>query len=173
MRNKFFTRQLCALRQCAIAPDKFAGYEKGMVITMERKKAQITIQNIQHDISEEMTENIYAGFYTFHNGSHIVTYEEYANDEDARQSTQNLLKFTDSTVQITKKGLVHSKMIFTKGTCHKDFYQTPFGTFDMEIDTHDVHIKTGADSLHAELHYHLHLNRAPVSLCTIKIDIRF
>ena len=109
------------MRQGAKAPKKFAGYEKGMVITMERKKAQITIQNIQHDISEEMTENIYAGFYTFHNGSHIVTYEEYANDEDARQSTQNLLKFTDSTVQITKKGLVHSKMIFTKMIFTKSF----------------------------------------------------
>lgn len=140
---------------------------------MERKKAQITIQNIQHDISEETTENIYSGFYTFHNGSHIVTYEEYIDDEDPGKSTKNLLKFTDSTVEITKKGLIRSKMVFTKNICHKDFYQTPFGTFDMVIDTHDVQIKTGANALHAELHYHLHLNQAPVSLCTIKINICF
>ena len=36
VKNKFFTRQICALRQGAKAPKKFAGYEKGMVINMKR-----------------------------------------------------------------------------------------------------------------------------------------
>ena len=41
VKNKFFTRQICALRQGAKAPKKFAGYEKGKVFYMKNENTEI------------------------------------------------------------------------------------------------------------------------------------
>lgn len=139
---------------------------------MKNKEIKITIKGIQHDISDECMENTYVGQYTAMSDSHIIKYDEYLEEENATQVTnKNLVKISKDSIHITKKGAVNTQMHFQQGKKHYSVYQTPFGNFDMMIDTEQLTICKSENTINANIIYSLSLNHCPVSKCTIQIQV--
>lgn len=145
---------------------------------MKSKEITITVKGIQHDISEECTENTYTGIYTSLADQHIVKYDEYMVDADKEPiadiekfTAKNLVKISKDSVHITKKGAVNTQMYFEQGKKHHGVYQTPFGNFDMKIETEHLNISETSHTISIEILYTLSLNKCPVSKCTIHMQI--
>lgn len=139
---------------------------------MNNTNVKITIQGTQHDISEETTEATYSGCYRFLSGKHIITYDEYFEEEGTLPSKNtNLIKIDSDSIQITKKGTVTTQMYFENGKKHFGTYQTPFGTFDMMLYTNQLTLQKTEQIISATINYELSLNNCPVSKCTIHIYI--
>lgn len=136
-------------------------------------KVQIKILSTQHDISDETMETIYTGNYRNLSGKHIISYDEYFEEEGTIPSkSTNLVKIEGDAIQITKKGTVNTQMYFKSSKDYKDLYQTPFGSFDMLIQTERLEIKEMQNQISATICYTLSLNHVPVSKCTIQMEIK-
>lgn len=139
---------------------------------MNTNKVQITIESIQHDISEEVMKTVYSGNYRNVNQKHLISYEEYFEDEGNPPSKNtNLIKITKDSVYINKKGVLNTQMHFEAGKTHSGKYQTPFGCFDMLIHTEQLTITTTKEAIIADIVYSLSLNQSPISRCTIQMRI--
>lgn len=139
---------------------------------MKIREIKITIKGTQHDILEETTENTYTGQYTYLSDTHIIKYNEYLEEENTVPAVnKNLVKINDTSIHITKKGAVNTQMHFEQGKKHYDVYQTPFGDFNMMIDTEQVTVQKNKDILDVTIVYSLSLNHCPVSKCTIQMQI--
>ena len=69
------------------------------------QKAEIRIYSTQHDISEERVENIYIGEYRFLAGAHVITYEEFfQNEGNLPVKSTSLIKVGENYIHIAKKG---------------------------------------------------------------------
>lgn len=145
---------------------------------MKSKEITITISGTQHDISEDSMENTYIGQYAVMTGQHIIKYDEYAIEDDDMQASdavkyinKNLVKINSNSVHITKKGAVNTQMYFEQGKKYNGVYQTPFGNFDMMIETEQLNISEASHTISIEILYALSLNKCPVSKCTIHMQI--
>lgn len=139
---------------------------------IENKNVQITIKGTQHDISDSSMETTYLGSYRQLAGKHVISYNEYFEEDGAPPSTNaNLIKIDNGTIHITKKGTVNTQMHFESGKKHHGIYQTPFGSFDMVIHTEKLAILETEQGLVADILYTLSLNHCPVSKCTIQIKV--
>lgn len=140
---------------------------------MRNTNVTITIDAIQHDISNESTKNIYQGHYKKLSDKHVISYEEsFSENGETEMISKNLIKFTNDSVHITKRGAVNSQMHFETEKTHIDKYQTPFGIFDMTIDTKKVLVDTLTDGFRITLSYTLSMNQAIVSNSTLTIHIQ-
>lgn len=135
----------------------------------------VTIQGTQRDgETEETIETIHQGKHRVMAGKNIVLYEEIHLDEAQSSTTitKNIMKIEEDSLSLTKKGLIHTKMIFRKDFTHHGFYQTPFGIFDMTIHTTDLQITRQPDHYRLKIQYSLSLNKQHVSDCYLKIQIQ-
>ena len=140
---------------------------------MNNNKVQIKILSTQHDISEETMETIYTGNYRKLADKHVIAYDEYFEEEGCAPSKNtNLIKITTDSVEITKKGTVTTRMLFKSGETYKDIYQTPFGGFDMLLETEQLEISETDNHISVTICYSLSLNHAQVSRCTIQMQIK-
>ena len=136
-------------------------------------KAEITIYSTQHDISEETTETVYTGEYRFLAGTHVISYDEYFQEEGNTPSkTTSLIKINENFIHIAKKGIITTQMHFDTYKTYQGNYQTPFGSFAMLIDTEQISVNEQENEIQADFTYHLSLNHCPVSKCTIQIRIK-
>lgn len=140
---------------------------------MKNTEVTITIDSIQHDTDGERTQNVYKGHYKKLSDKHVISYEEsFAENGEESLISKNLIKFTKDTVHITKRGAVNSQMHFEAGKTHADKYHTPFGLFDMVIDTKKVSIEPMANGFFITLCYTMRMNQAVVSDTTLTIHIQ-
>lgn len=139
---------------------------------MQKQEIAITIKGTQQDITEESIENTYTGQCTLLSDCHIIQYEEYLDEEAGSHSAcRNLVRIDEHSIRITKKGAVNTKMHFKQGKKHFGVYQTPFGNFDMIIETKQLSIQHKDSEIHADITYSLSLNRCPASQCRIQMKI--
>lgn len=105
---------------------------------MMTRKGQLTVIGSQRDESgEEQTTRITAAaeYYTG-NGSFYILYEE--STADGGEITKNMIKLKGSTLELTKKGAVNTRMIFEPEQEHMTLYSTPFGSLPLGICTDTV-----------------------------------
>lgn len=139
---------------------------------MEKHNITITIDSIQHDISEETVTTCYSGTYAHTADYQLLCYDEYYEAEGLDVAkTSTLVKVAGRNVTITKKGIISTKMYFSPGKIFDGTYQTPFGSFDMRITTESIEIAspTPARLVDITLKYQLSLNGSAVSRYTIHI----
>lgn len=117
---------------------------------------------------ETMTEA--AGEYYLRNGAHYIMFEE--KEAGFTQSTKSMLKVRGEHVELKKKGLVQSNMVFEEGKLHASEYKTPFGVVPMEVKTKRIHILEEENALTVQLVYQLMANEEPMADCDIEIQIK-
>lgn len=134
------------------------------------KDVLINISGLQMDINkDEPVEFMTTGAYYLKNGKHYILYDEMADDHEI---TKNILKIGPKTVEVTKKGGNGSHMVFEKGKENLTYYDTPFGSILLGVNTSDIQWKEQEDQMNLQVDYDLSINADHVSKCKIDISIR-
>lgn len=137
---------------------------------MKKHHITITIDSIQHDISEEIITACYSGTYARMDKYQLLRYDEfYETEVPSATKTETLVKINGGDITIIKKGVISTQMHFSPGKISDGTYRTPFGAFDMRITTEEIKIAEPdlAKLVDITLKYQLSLNGSDVSHYTI------
>ena len=133
------------------------------------KEVIINISGLQLDAgTEEPIELMTTGDYYLKNGKHYVIYDELTDDS---QVVQNRLKISPKVVEVTKKGASSSHMVFERGKENLTYYDTPFGSLLLGINTSKIDLEEKEDSMALHIDYGLSINSDHVSDCSIDVSI--
>lgn len=109
------------------------------------------------------------------NGSLFVTYDEILDENNAEDSVKhNRVKIEQNPlcVTITKSGIITSVMSFEENTKENSRYETPFGHFDMGIQTKKIIFEQDDKHLYLRLLYDLEMNFEFLSENDVTIDVK-
>lgn len=137
------------------------------------KEVLLALKGLQFSMDEEgaqALETITPAEYYKKNNSHYVIYDEVT--EGFEDSTKNIIKFSDSQMEVTKRGLVNVHMIFEEKKKNMTSYITPFGNIMIGIDTDKVDIKEDQDRIKVNVAYSLEANYEHMADCRIEMNIR-
>ena len=136
------------------------------------KNVVIRIEAIQRYPGQkpEKTVTEAGGEYFLRGGSTYVIFEE--SQEGFTEKVKSMLKIKNNSVELTKKGLIHSHMFFEEGVPFATEYKTPFGGFRLDIHTEKLEVKEMPDEIVVEIEYSLETQEQPVADCNIRISIK-
>ena len=118
------------------------------------KEVLLALKGLQFAMDEEgaqALETITPAEYYKKNDSHYIIYDEVT--EGFQDTTKNIIKFTGSQMEVTKKGLVNVHMIFEQNKKNMTSYATPFGNILIGIDTDAVEIEEEKDAIRVNVEY--------------------
>lgn len=136
------------------------------------KDVLISIAGLQFELNseEEKIEVITAGDYYQKNGKHYVLYDEVM--EGFEGTTKNIIKISEDTLDITKKGINNVHMIFEKNRKNVTYYNTPFGSILVGIAAKNVDVKETNENIDVIVNYGLEVNYEHLADCTITMNIK-
>ena len=122
------------------------------------KEIILSIKGLQTGVDEDAqgTEVIALADYYKKNDSHYVIYEELT--EGFSETTRSRIKFNDSCMEVSKKGLINVHMIFDKNKKNMTSYVTPYGNIFIGIDTESILVKEEENRIKVEVYYGLEAN---------------
>ena len=151
-----------------VMPEAFLN-RKGNEHNME-KQVLVHVSGLhmmEGDGQEEPVEFVVPGEHYFRNGSHYVRYEEML--DDSNKPTVNYIKISPKGMEVRKKGLVNTHMVFEQGKKNVAFYTTPFGTLQMGIAATNLEFKEKEGCLDMKVDYALEMNEGYVADCCLSI----
>lgn len=138
------------------------------------KEVLLALKGLQFAVDEEggaqALETITAAEFYERGGSRFVIYDEVT--EGFEDTTRNMIKFKDSLVEVTKKGLMNVHMVFEENKKNMTSYQTPFGNILIGIDTGKINIEENTDNIRICVDYTLEANYEHLADCRIEMNIR-
>lgn len=136
------------------------------------KDVLIAIKGLQFDSDndESNVETVTTAQYYERNNSRYVIYDEVA--EGSGQSTQNVIKFRENALELTKKGLVNVHMVFEENTKNMTNYATPFGDILIGIDARKVSMTEEDAHIRVNVDYELEVNYEHLADCEITMEIK-
>ena len=141
------------------------------------KDVLITISGLQMAVSDvenednEPIEVISAGTYYFKDGKHYIFFEEVAEGIPGVTKAQIRLKGKE-TLEVIKKGVLDTHMIFEKYVTHACTYQTPIGQLEMGIRTSSLSVEESEENIDIQAEYTLQMDFEPVAECMIRINVK-
>ena len=134
------------------------------------KEVLINISGLQMDIDpQEPIEMVTTGAYYVRNGKHYILYDELSEDNEV---TKNVLKIGPNSVELTRKGPQVSHMIFEEGKENLSYYDTPFGSLLMGVNTSSIDWMEEEEQMRLQVDYDLSVNSDHVSKFKIDVNIR-
>ena len=134
------------------------------------KEVLINISGLQMDVDpENPIEMVTTGAYYLKNGKHYILYDELSEDNEV---TKNVLKIGPNSVELTRKGPQGSPMIFEEGKENLSYYDTPFGSLLMGVNTSNIDWMEEEEQMRLQVDYDLSVNSDHVSKCKIDVNIR-
>jgi len=131
----------------------------------------ITIKGLQFDsVEENVIEGIHIGRFSEINNKIYVKYDEMLEGE--KNLTRNLIKISESSVEITKMGSVSVNMKFCTNEKTMSLYNTPFGSLHLGILTRNVDIEKKEDVIHILIEYSIEVNDEQISENKVEICIK-
>ena len=132
----------------------------------------LSLKGLQIENSEEAQEleTITPADYYMRNGSHYVIYDEVT--EGFEGTTRNMIKFSDSCLEVSKKGLVNVHMVFEENKKNMTSYMTPYGNILIGIDTGSIFVEEEEKRIHVEVVYTLEANYQYLADCRIEMNIQ-
>ena len=116
---------------------------------------------------EEPIEIVVPGEYYFRNGSHYLRYEELM--ENQGDPTVNYIKISPRGMEVRKKGVVNTHMVFEQGKRNMALYTTPFGTLEMGISATSLELQESDSRIDMKVNYSLDMNQEHVADCCLDI----
>ena len=137
------------------------------------RKADLALTGRQRDQDgvESVTESRMTADYYEKNGSSYILYEEAP--EGSGDIVRSIIKYNGSTLEMTRRGAVRSRMIFQAGQAHRADYVTPYGTLPLEVATREASFSRQEDREVIRLEYTLSSGGQFLSHCTLDIVLRF
>lgn len=145
---------------------------KKEVPTSMTKEVLLTIKGLQVSPEDESdtVEMLAPGEYYYRNDKHFVLYDEVTEGQE--EITQNIIKFQEDYMEITKKGPCSVHMIFEKNKKNVTYYYTPYGSLLIGIDAHEVQIEEQEDLIGVQVEYSLEVNCEHIANCNITVQVR-
>lgn len=136
------------------------------------KDVFLSLKGLQMESGEEAQEmeTITAADYYRKKDSHYVIYEEMT--EGFKETTKNMIKFKDTYLEVSKKGLINVHMVFEKNKKNMTSYMTPYGNILIGIDTESISLKENEDQIRLEVEYSLDANYQHLADCKIELELR-
>ena len=130
-----------------------------------------TISGIQMmDEEDSDVEMIIRGDYYQKNGKHYILYEEIL--EGAEERVKNVIKISPSSMDIIKKGVTNSRMLFEKNKKNLSCYSTPVGNLVIGIQANHFYVEEQENSIKVNVDYSLDINYEHMSDCRICVDVQ-
>lgn len=102
------------------------------------------------------------------NGKWYLIYDEAI--EGAEESTRNTVKIGSDTVEVTKRGLVDSHLVYETGKKNMANYMTPMGLIVLGITTKSIFVEGDGAKLRLEIAYALEMNGQFISDSRLEIE---
>lgn len=135
------------------------------------KDVILSISGVQFDVSgDEPTQVITGADYYFKNGKHFVTYEETV--PETGESVKNTIKIAGDRVDVIKHGAQSVHMVFEKDKKNVTYYDTPYGSLFIGIQTFDIDFQEDDLNINTEIGYALEVNDSHLSDCRISLNIK-
>lgn len=141
------------------------------------KDVIVSVSGLQFDVNDveneegQLIEVLNNGTYYLKDGKHYVFFEEVSEGIAEVTKTQIRMKGTEH-VEVIKKGVSNTHMIFDKGQKNRSYYETPFGQLNLGLFTKEILFKECEDNINVEVEYALDVNYEPIAECRITIDIK-
>ena len=135
------------------------------------KDVLITIRGV-HTLEHEDNdvEMSVRGDYYQKNGKHYILYEEIL--EGAEERVKNVIKISPSSMDIIKKGVTNSRMLFEKNKKNLSCYSTPVGNLVIGIQANHFYVEEQENSIKVNVDYSLDINYEHMSDCRICVDVQ-
>lgn len=119
------------------------------------RDVRITVTGIQDDGggNEIVTEYKARGQYFEKDDCRYLLYRE--QDADSGAVTANTLKIKGNVLELSRKGHIHSRMVFEAGQAHSTSYITACGTLLLEVCTEDIKCLWTEDEARMQITYRL------------------
>ncbi len=137
------------------------------------KEVLLSLQGLQFDVvssDKDKIETITPAEYYKRNGSHYVIFDEAM--EGFGETTKNVIKFKENSLDLTKKGLVNVHMVFEENKKNMTNYATPYGNILIGIDARSIKLEEAEERIEVDVDYALEVNYEHFADCKIKMDIR-
>ena len=136
------------------------------------KEVELMIKGVQKyaDHVDDDLQTHAKGEYYYRNGSHYILYEEH--NEGFSETTKSMLKLKDGVLEMTRKGLVNTSMVFAQGKETVSTYKTPFGEMLLGIRTKELWVTTAEDQIHIKVEYALEAEGRHMAECEIEVLVR-
>ena len=136
------------------------------------KDVIVTISGLQfaQETETEPVEIVTAGSYYKKNGKHYIIYDEVM--EGFEGSTKNIIKLTEDSLDVTKKGVTNVHMVFEENKKNLTCYSTPYGNLMIGIEGGPVSIQETDDRIEVRANYSLDINYEHVANCEIRMHIQ-
>ena len=136
-----------------------------------KKEVLLSISGL-HMLEEEDgdVEVVTAADYYERGGKHYVLYEEVLEGMEGHIS--NTIKIGEDSLEVLKRGLTNTRMIFEKGKKTLSRYHTPFGMLELGIFTKSVKAEESEEKIEVVVEYLLEMNAEQLAECHIKMHIR-
>lgn len=135
------------------------------------KDVLITIRGVHTlDHEDNDVEMIVRGDYYQKNGKHYILYEEIL--EGTEERVKNVIKISPSSMDIIKKGVTNSRMLFEKNKKNLSCYSTPVGNLVIGIQANHFYVEEQENSIKVNVDYSLDINYEHMSDCRICVDVQ-
>ena len=135
------------------------------------KDVLITIRGVHTlDHEDNDVEMIIRGDYYQKNGKHYILYEEIL--EGAEERVKNVIKISPSSMDIIKKGVTNSRMLFEKNKKNLSCYSSPVGNLVIGIQANHFYVEEQENSIKVNVDYSLDINYEHMSDCRICVDVQ-
>lgn len=119
---------------------------------------------------EDEVEVVTSGNYLQKDGKHYIRYEEVI--EGMEGTIQNLIKLDENSMEVTRKGITNTHMIFEKNKKNETYYNTPFGNLLIGISATNIDVKDCTEQIDVTVQYALDINYEHMADCTINMNIQ-
>lgn len=132
-------------------------------------KVKITIEGSQPGVDQEVMTTLATGDYYLKNGTRYILFEE--SQEGFDQTVKNTIKIKENQVELTKKGLISSHMVFGEGLTYLTEYVTPYGNILLDLSTQKLEIQEREQDIEIQILYGIDMNGEFLSDSHIHIKI--
>ena len=122
------------------------------------------------DQEPEVIELVTEGAMEFRNGGWDITYEESALT--GLEGVTTTFRVEPGKVTLTRKGALHSEMVFQEGVSHDSLYQMAFGTLMLTVKATFVYFDIVPDGGVIDLSYDINIENTEAGVIDYHLDIR-
>ena len=136
------------------------------------KEVLITLKGLQinEPVDTGVVEIVALGEYYEKNDKKYIIYEEVVEGMEGK--IKNIIKLSPTCMEVTKKGLTNTHMVFEENKKNLTVYNTPFGAFSLGIMAKGIDIDEQDDSMSVKVEYELDMNYEHVADCSISLGIQ-
>lgn len=136
-----------------------------------KKEVMICMSGVMASNSDEAVDIICPGEYFYRNGKHFIRYEEKIAEDSLDTDTVCMFKFDNKSAEISKKGVVSSKLFYEPGQTHMINYATKYGEFLIGIKTDALRLTESEHELLLEIDYVVEFDADEKNVFHIKIHV--